>query len=482
MRRTQSRFVAIGASAVAIAGFVGPPKPPALASSPVIPARADVPGASTQDGGSSAPGRPTNIIEFAGIGSVSCAAVLNCAAVGGYTGTASSGAILENETNGVWGKAMLVPVLSIESVSCASAGNCSAGGSYSETWGPEAFVVSEAKGVWGKPEEVPGIATLNTRYDAAITSVSCASAGNCSAGGDYSNKAGEEAFVVNETNGIWGKAEEVPGTATLNTKAAAAVSSVSCTSAGNCSAGGGFRNSAGAGAFVVNETKGTWGKAEVVPGLAALHSVGASVISVSCAAYTGTCSAGGYYYDGSIQGPAISRAFVVGETKGTWGKAEELPGLGANSGNSGIDSLSCAAVDYCSAGGALAASAFVANRTNGTWLTLAKVPGTTTHIGSGVNSVSCRSAGNCTAGGFFDSYQAFVVNETNGVWGRVEEVPGTATLNAGGLAQVTSVSCASAGNCSAGGMYSDASKHNRAFVVTETKGTWGKAEEVPGTG
>jgi hypothetical protein len=38
-------------------------------------------------------------------------------------------------------------------------------------------------------------------------------------------------------------------------------------------------------------------------------------------------------------------------------------------------------------------------------------------------------------------------------WGRALEVPGTRALNQGGNAEVSSLSCASAGNSSAGGFY-----------------------------
>jgi hypothetical protein len=54
-----------------------------------------------------------------------------------------------------------------------------------------------------------------------------------------------------------------------------------------------------------------------------------------------------------------------------------------------------------------------------------------------------------------------------GTWGTAREVPGTAALNHGD-AQVNSVSCASAGNCAAGGWYTDSSGHTQAFVVNET--------------
>src|ERR1700733_11809912 len=68
-----------------------------------------------------------------------------------------------------------------------------------------------------------------------------------------------------------------------------------------------------------------------------------------------------------------------------------------------------------------------------------------------------------------------------GTWGSVIEVPGTAALNQDGDSEVTSVSCASAGNCSAGGDYADASLHLQAFVVSEAGGRGGPAIEVPRT-
>src|SRR5487761_1200686 len=68
-----------------------------------------------------------------------------------------------------------------------------------------------------------------------------------------------------------------------------------------------------------------------------------------------------------------------------------------------------------------------------------------------------------------------------GTWGSAIEVPGTAALNKGGAASIASVSCATAGNCSAGGRYVDGSGHSQVFVTGETNGSWGTAKEVPGT-
>jgi hypothetical protein len=99
--------------------------------------------------------------------------------------------------------------------------------------------------------------------------------------------------------------------------------------------------------------------------------------------------------------------------------------------------------------------------------------------------VACASSGNCVAGGRYtdesNHTQALVISETSGTWGNAEELPGSATVNAGGVAYVQSVSCASASNCAVGGLYTDSSHHAQALVASETTGTWGDAEEVPGT-
>jgi hypothetical protein len=72
-----------------------------------------------------------------------------------------------------------------------------------------------------------------------------------------------------------------------------------------------------------------------------------------------------------------------------------------------------------------------------------------------------------------------VASERNGRWGKAIKLPGSAALNAGGNAQVLSVSCPSAGNCVAGGYYTDHAYRNQAFVATERNGRWGNAFTVP---
>src|SRR5229473_3527763 len=94
-------------------------------------------------------------------------------------------------------------------------------------------------GTWRTAIEVPGLGSLNKGGNAELISVSCGSAGNCAAGGSYRDGSGhQQAFVVSERNGSWGRAIEVPGSGALNVGGIAQVNSVSCASAGNCAAGG----------------------------------------------------------------------------------------------------------------------------------------------------------------------------------------------------------------------------------------------------
>jgi len=442
------------------------------------------------------------------------AAALWCAAP--LAGTAEAAAVT---VAGTWGKAIEVPGTGalnkggdaiVNSVSCASAGNCAVGGHYMDRSGHlQAFEASERNGTWRTAIEVPGTAALNKGGIATVVSVSCASAGNCAAGGDYTDRSrNEQAFVATERNGTWRTAIEVPGTGALNKGGNANVSSVSCASAGDCAVGGSYMDRSGhLQAFVASERNGTWRTAIEVPGTGAhpeRAGGGASVSSVSCAS-PGNCAAGGSYTDRSGHG----QAFVASERNGTWRTAIEVPGTGAlNKGRlpffpavASVLSVSCASAGNCTAGGYYRdrsglEQAFVASERNGTWRTAIEVPGTgalnkggpaPAGAGAAVLSVSCASAGNCVAGGSYEVnpccylQQAFVASERDGTWRTAIEVPGIAALNKGLYANVLSVSCASAGNCAAGGEYADSSHHAHAFVASERDGTWRTAIEVPGT-
>src|SRR6266487_2885673 len=212
-----------------------------------------------------------------------------------------------------------------------------------------AIGVAGQPGSWGRAIEVPGLGALNkggtADLSAAVSSVSCASAGNCAAGGYYTNRHHHtQGFVAVERHGRWGKAIKVPGLGALNKGDAgwdASVTEVSCASAGNCAAGGFYTDQAGnTEGFVASERHGRWRKAIEVRGLAALGYENADVESVSCAS-AGNCAAVGY-------GDPYGDGFAVSEKNGRWGKAIDVAGGGRFA---GLNSVSCASPGNCAAGG-----------------------------------------------------------------------------------------------------------------------------------
>ena len=378
-------------------------------------------------------------------------------------------------------------------LSCASPGNCAAGGYYQQSSGlRQAFVADERNGTWRAAVELPGIGALNKGGDARVLSISCATAGNCAATGMYLDASSRyQAFVVTEKNGRWARGIIAPGTGTLNKGGNAAAVSVSCGQAGACVAGGDYRDGSDhSQVFVLNSVNGTWRAARAVPSLATLNAGNdAQLNSVSCAA--GGCSAGGLYVDGS----AAFQGFVVTEKNGKWGAAREVPGLGALNigGFARVNVVSCASAGNCAAGGLYhtgptQVQAFVATEVNGQWGTARQVPGTVTfNAGQDalVTSLSCASAGNCSAAGSYSDSTGhswpFVVSDKNGKWGTAVPAPGVHKLSVPfGFGEINALSCASAGDCVGAGQYDDSSSHQQAFVIVQSNGTWSAAIKVPG--
>src|SRR5205085_10195689 len=132
---------------------------------------------------------------------VSSASPGNCSAVGEYTDSMGNGqGLLLAETAGTWATGVGAtlpadhgsdPDVLLLSVSCTSAGNCSAVGNFTDGLGhKEGLLLTEAEGSWTGVEE----ATLPPDHrpsgptsgpDVLVDSVSCASAGECSAVGRY---------------------------------------------------------------------------------------------------------------------------------------------------------------------------------------------------------------------------------------------------------------------------------------------------------
>ena len=168
----------------------------------------------------------------------------------------------------------VMAVLAAAAVACA--GLVSGAGA---AWGVPAGNGQGAAAVqvhWGRAEPVPGLAALNKGHNdcnigqcvsASVTAVSCCGAGGCVMGGFYTDRHEHaQAFVARERRGRWGRAEEVPGTAALNKGGNAQVGSVSCARTCVCVAVGTYTDKAGNQQWFTVTTKDSrWGTAARVP-------------------------------------------------------------------------------------------------------------------------------------------------------------------------------------------------------------------------
>jgi hypothetical protein len=261
-----------------------------------------------------------------------------------------------DEVRGTWRHAMELPGLAsltggrysgAWSVSCSSAGNCAVLGRYTPSGASigtvQGFVADQVHGAWRHALELPGLAALNTAGSLATMIVSCASAGNCAAGGTYVEPFLQtHGFVADEAGGTWRNATNVPGTGSYPESG---IRSLSCRSVGNCAASGYYRDAAGnLQGLVAARVGGTWQDATQVPGLATLGTSGSESLSISCRS-TGNCSAVGYY----ATSPTSYQGFVAAQVGGTWQDATQAPGLATlNVGdNAHADLVSCSRAGKC---------------------------------------------------------------------------------------------------------------------------------------
>jgi hypothetical protein len=225
-----------------------------------------------------------------------------------------------------------------------------------------AFVVDEKNGTWGNAQPIPGLATLTTRSFAWADNISCGAIGDCTVAGAYGAGPHMLPFTATETNGTWGNASELPGVPAADTDAIARTA-LSCPATRDCTLAVDYYVLMPAlnplGVFTATEHNGTWGKPQAIPGLPSPGSnQGAYVGGLSCST-AGNCGAGGYYLN-AARWPSFPGAFVASEVNGTWGRAHHVtvPGIGGDNGQ--VTAISCPAAGYC--GAAIFKSDLVAHR------------------------------------------------------------------------------------------------------------------------
>jgi hypothetical protein len=217
-----------------------------------------------------------------------------------------------------------------------------------------------------------------------LAAVSCAAARACTAVGSYTSSSGAEVTLAESWNGTSWRIRATPNPgATFS-----ALSGVSCTAPGTCTAVG--KDTAGTLAESWNGT--SW---RVQPTPSPAGATGVALSAVSCTA-AGTCTAVGSY---DISGTATPLA--EGENRTPW--AIEATPVAQRDLPSALSGVSCTVAAACTAVGYHDGSAGqvpFADAWNGTTWTIQPTPEPAGSVSGILTGVSCPAGDGCTAAGY----------------------------------------------------------------------------------
>jgi len=425
-----------------------------------------------------APKKATAVVEH-----VACVSAKNCAAIGVW---------LYSDLNGKW-KAGKVPVVHgtggthLNALDCPAAGKCEAVG---QAGLQHVAQVSENGRQWkaGEITLPPDAEAVNPPLgpSPALYSVSCSSAGNCAAVGQYraANKT-ERPLLVTQSGGTWGAGSEPQLPANADTSpdpdqpgVGGGLTQISCPAAGECTAVGWYTNEDAGHSYypwVATESGGTWstGTDALLPADAATFGdieKGASPFfgftGLSCPS-AGNCTAIGGYQDRN----GAEEGLILTERNGVWSPGikaplppQAVPNSEPNEFNSPLVSVSCSAPDDCAVVGWYVVHpegtthGLLLRERSGQWTASSLALPQKAKAPNGVYmvSVSCPSRGNCVAGGnYFDHGKAngLIVRERSGNWLRAVKAAVPKGASRTSHTNLNSVSCPSASACTAGGHY-----------------------------
>jgi hypothetical protein len=359
----------------------------------------------------------------------------------------------------------------VNSISCASRGNCTAVGSYRDDANQvQGLLLTETAGHWAPGVEavLPGNATSSSRV--ALWSVSCASAGNCTAVGNY----GGRGLLLTQTAGEWAPGVEAVFPPNVNSLSDD-MYSVSCVSPGNCTAA--------AGGVLFTEKAGHWANGFAAPlPLDAQASRPVAISSVSCSS-DGNCSAVGTYNLNFGRDIGAGEGVLLTKKLGTWRAVKALmppdgPGEGVV-----LSSISCTSGGNCGAIGeyninidsCCGGESVLLMEKADTWRrgvkTLRPMTPKPPHPLS-PSAVSCPSPGHCVVmSGYFSGgrNRETLPTEAAGMWRR-----GAVAVLSGNLLHPPAVegfSCAAPGSCAVmGSAFHNGAWH--AFLLNKVAGSW----------
>jgi hypothetical protein len=327
-------------------------------------------------------------------------------------------------------------------VSCSTASDCMAVGDYETGAGTKAGMASRWSGSeWASTSPaVPG----GSKSD-ALAGVSCTASNLCTAVGRYASSSGAELTLAERWNGSAWTIQTTPNPAGAKSSW---LEDVACSSATACTAVGRYESAAGVEATLAERWNGTeWTLQTTVTPSGAKWSRFADVSCVSS-----VCSAvGSYESSGSV------RLALVERWNGTEWTLQTAPAPAGSEWNS-LKGVSCSTASECVAVGSY--------RSGGKYFTLAEVwNGTSWSLGQGPSAtsgtlldVSCQSGTWCEATGTKEGSEALAAHWDGSEW-QSELTPGQPV---GSVTALEGVSCKQ--TCTSVGYSNEAGKQPTALA------------------
>jgi IPT/TIG domain len=399
--------------------------------------------------------------------------------MGTYENDPSGNAVFASqETNGTWGAAVQVAIggstapgsYNITGLSCPMAGDCEATGNDvgGSGYSPIDFVVASTNGVWAATKAIPGLSALDAGPSQNRTILSCSAVGNCVVAGEFLTGGSGTfdpptvAFLDQEVNGTWATAHVVPGLSNLDVYDDSFVTSLSCSSPGNCEAGGSYATDVNVptiDAWTSQEKGGVWHNAGQLPSDPNPRDPYVDLESISCAG-TGSCvGVGGILPDASTNVPV--QPFYATESDGIWRQATPITdAFGSTYG--AFTTVSCSSTTSCGAAGIVNAAGgvstpFVLNEINGNWSHQSLIGGFTSSTQTNaLGAIACFGPDECALDGNIgfgsEGTRPFVTEVSGGSWAPATSTPFDLASTVGG--SMYALSCSAAGACVGVGLLS----------------------------
>jgi hypothetical protein len=179
---------------------------------------------------------------------VSCVSTGACTAVGTYTNFALNDVTLAEQWDGTSWAIQTTPnptrahTSDLNGVSCVSADACTAVGDHTNGAGTEVTLAEWWNGTSWAIQTTPNPTGAHDSYMSGFNGVSCVSAGECTAVGAYTDRAGTFVTLAERLNGRRWAIQTTPHPTGAHD---GVLDAVSCVSAGACTAVGDYKNRAG---------------------------------------------------------------------------------------------------------------------------------------------------------------------------------------------------------------------------------------------